>query len=278
LGYRTTKSEYSLQANARSVLVVLMKQFPLTRWLMKRHISPILLFAAMAFVGGTKSAHCITVLGHAGDGLVDVNGLALNLSDLTIRPGSGGDNSRGQAAVFIFPLPTVPSAASITSAKLRLTYLGIDGAMPDFNADLFGIDSRDAAVPQASDYFSGPAASGSGELLADNFLTTATPVMKLIHQSSALDAFVRDQYQLDGAPLHAFIAFRVNADVPIPTNSPPLRGYLLATADNLDARLWPELELTVVPEPSTAALSIAAAAVASLASIKRRRYPSATNG
>ena len=75
--------------------------------------------------------------------------------------------------------------------------------------------------------------------------------------NASLLNFVASLYNPDGTPAMAFAVFRVNADIPLPPNNPPRRGYLVAMADYPDPAFRPELDLTTtaVPEPSTLAMA-----------------------
>jgi hypothetical protein len=193
--------------------------------------------------------------------MVDVFGTPVNLSDPTIRPGTGGDSSgggiRGQAGIFFFALPTLSPGATIAGARLHIHYLGPDtsGGMPipEFNIDAFGIGARSSPLIQASDYYAGPAGSSTNTLIQAAVITPSTAPGDLGIANPNLLNFATSLYQPNGTPVSAFAVFRFNPDIPLPAPSPPRRGYLLATADNADPSLWPELDVTVtsVPEPSS---------------------------
>lgn len=223
------------------------------RWLGKGVICVAFLATGIA----NARAGLINVVGDTGDGGVDVNGTPVNLSDPDFRPGTGGNIIRGQAAIYFFKLPIVPSVSATTSVALQIQYLGIyvDSvpSIPEFNLDLFGIGARPNADIQSSDYFAGSAASSSDELIQDDFITPSTVAGSLDVTNSNLFSFVTSLYNPDGTPIADFAVFRINPDAPLPPNSPPRRGYLVAMADNPDAAFRPQLVLAVngLPEPSS---------------------------
>ena len=167
------------------------------------------------------------------------------------RAGTGGDNLRGLASIFFFELPTFSSDAIITNAELQLEYVEIEGD-PEFNIDLFGIDARPKAIFDASDYYDGDAASSSDALIEASLITKSTTVGNLSVANSRLLNFVNSLYNVDGTPVSAFAAFRVNPDKDLPVGSSPIRGYFLALADHPTASFRPRLNLTVIPEPLAA--------------------------
>jgi hypothetical protein len=201
----------------------------------------------------------IVVPGDAWDGQVDVNGVPVDIPLTEVRPGTGGGSPttvvRGQASVFFFPLPTL-SPSTIASADVQLSFLGYEGS-PEFNLDVFGLGVRSTATMLSSDYYAGNAAGGSGTLIETGFLTpSATPG----NFDISLGGYLQSLYNPGGVPLGNFLVLRVNPDIPLPSPNPPMRGYYLATADNPNPSLLPELTINTVPEPSTLVL----AALASL--------------
>lgn len=220
-----------------------------------------------AIACSTVPAGAITIEANLADGMVDVNGAAVNQADPTIRPGTGGNDVRGQAGIVFFALPFLPSSESIADATLALHFSGFDGT-PEFNLDLFGLGVRSTATILASDYYAGPSSNGGGTLLQDDFLTpNFTPGRFQIDISDFLESL----YDANGSPLDNFLAVRVNPDMPLPALSLPLRGYILATADNATAELRPSLSITVAEPSSLALMGFAALSFHRIVARRRRR-------
>jgi hypothetical protein len=235
----------------------------------------------LAVGAGNATADTITIIGDKGDGMVDVFGTPVNLSDPTIRPGTGGDISgggiRGQVGIFFFALSTLSPGSSIVGTRLHIHYLGPEtggSPIPEFNIDAFGLGARSSPTMLSSDYYAGPAGSSSNTLIQAAVITPTTAPGDLGIANANLLGFLTSLYHPDGTPVSAFAVFRFNPDKPLPAPSPPIRGYLLATADNADPRLLPELDLTVngVPEPSSLTLLGGFAVVAAGYYRWRRRH------
>lgn len=217
------------------------------------------LIASLCLILSHAAAATIAVTGDSGDGMVDVNGVALNLTDPMIRPGTGGNDVRGQAGVFFFQLPTL-SPNAIASADVQLSFLGLDVAgdvvnVPDFNLDLFGLGVRSSATILSSDYYAGNAAGGNGTLIESAFLT---PGASPGNFDASFGGYLQSLYSPSGVPLGDFLVVRLNPSIPLPSFSFPERGYNVATADNSNSSLLPELTINSVPEPSSLALGILA--------------------
>lgn len=236
---------------------------------------------------GHANAATIVVSGDAGDGLVDVNGVAGSLTDASIRPGTGGGSPtsvvRGQAAVFFFQLPTL-SPTTIVNANVQLAFLGFEGSA-EFNLDLFGLGVRSSTTILASDYYAGTSASGSGTLIEIAFLTPSATAGLFDLPSATRNSFgsyLQSLYNPSGIPLDEFLVLRANPDIPLPEPSNPVRGYLLATADNPNPSLVPELSINIVPEPPSlllaafALLAIAVTWIQHVQDFRRLRYPAQT--
>lgn len=115
-------------------------------------LTSLVLAVALVLIGtGKASAAFLPITGNTADGTVDVNGLPQDFPLTQLRSGVGGNDLRGLALVYFFELPTLPSRDSLVSAQLRLTFLDVTRATvftaPDFNADLFGLDTLDADDP-----------------------------------------------------------------------------------------------------------------------------------
>jgi hypothetical protein len=192
----------------------------------------------------------LIIVCHPGDGLVDVNGVGDTEPIPAIRPGTGGNNSRGQAAIFFFELPALPSREAIVALDLVIHYLGIDGSVPNFNLDLYGIGGRDIAQIQSSDYYDGSGLDAPDLLIQDDIANPATAIgaLELTQggRESLLD-FATSLYDAGGSPLERFAVFRLSPDIDLPPGSSPLRGYLVAAAENAES-LRPRLEISAVPE------------------------------
>jgi len=230
-------------------------------------------------VAGDARAGFIAVTGDTGDGTIDVNGLPQDFSLTQLRVGTGGDNLRGLAPVFFFALPTLSSSDALLDAQLQLAYLGLTRATvfaaPDFNADLYGLGMRSTPTILTTDYFDGNSSFSHDALLAQGFITPTTAAGTLQLSGAGFDNYIRSLYNADGTPLAAFAVFRLNADIHLPVGSGQYRGYEIATADNSDGTLRPQLQLEVsaVPEPTGithAASGLAAALLLLTASWLRR--------
>jgi hypothetical protein len=162
----------------------------------------------LAVGAGNATADTITIIGDKGDGMVDVLGNAgLNLSDPTIRPGTGGDISgggvRGQVGIIFFALPTLAPGSTIAGTRLHIRYLGPEtggSPIPEFNIDAFGIGARSSALMLSSDYYAGPAASSSNMLIQAAVITPTTAPGDLGIANANLLGFVRSLYHPDGTP------------------------------------------------------------------------------
>lgn len=231
-------------------------------------------------VAGDARAGFITVVGDTGDGTIDVNGLPQDFSLTQLRVGTGGDNLRGLAPVFFFALPTLSSSDSFLDAQLQFAYLGLTRATvfaaPNFNADLYGLGTRSTPTILATDYYDGNASGSTDTLLAQGFITPTTTAGTLQLSGASFDNYIRSLYNTDGTPVAAFAVFRLNANIHLPVGSGQYRGYEIATADNPDSTLVPQLQMEVnaVPEPTGlthAASGLAAALLLLTASRLRRR-------
>jgi hypothetical protein len=218
-------------------------------------------------------ATTIAVPGDLGDGVIDVDGLAQNQTLTSIRVGTGGSLPvRGIDPIFLFRLPTVVGPTTIASADLHLAYLGTEGeaigggqdATPEFNADLFGLGVRSTATILSSDYYAGNSSGGNGTLIQSKFLVPST-LPAILHLSSSAQTtftnYLQSLYNPNGTPSNQYLVLRLNADIPLPDFSNPIRGYAMASADNSDAGLVPVLLINTVPEPSSLALACFAAIV-----------------
>jgi hypothetical protein len=233
---------------------------------MKLRIAGLLVFqlvlCPLAASGG------LIVVGDAADGLVDVNGVGDTEPIPAIRPGTGGNNSRGQAAIFFFELPSFASRDAIAGVDLEVHYLGIDGSVPNFNLDLYGIGARAVAQIQASDYYDGSGFDATSTLIQDDIVIPSTAVGPLelnVEGRESLFDFVTSLYSADGSPIDRFAVFRLNPDIDLPPGSSPIRGYLVAAAEHAED-LRPRMEISAVPEPGTLTTWLVLCAVAGLCS------------
>jgi hypothetical protein len=195
----------------------------------------------------------VIIVGDAADGLVDVNGIGDTEPIPAIRPGTGGNNSRGQAAIFFFELPNFASRETISAVDVELHYLGIDGSVPNFNLDLYGIGARAIAQIQASDYYDGSGLDATDTLIQNNIATPTTAVGPLDLNDGGRESvfeFVRSLYQADGSAIERIAVFRLSPDIDLQPGSSPIRGYLVAAAENSD-NIRPRLEISTVPEAGT---------------------------
>lgn len=187
------------------------------------------------------------------DGLVTVNDAVagpslLDIPRPIIRPGTGGNDSRGSAAVFFFELPTLGSPDDLTAASLRITYHGIDGQTPNFNLDLFGLGARSDLAIVPSDYYDGPYEDSDDFLIANDVITPSSAVGAINVTGSELLNFIKSLYGPDGTPIGSHAVFRLNPDIDLPVFSAPLRGYSVSSGDDVPANV-PTLTLETVPEP-----------------------------
>jgi hypothetical protein len=240
-----------------------------------------LLFAVLLTIclGATTqvSGAVISVLGDTADGTVTFDGFAGDFSLPMIRAGVAGNDVSGQATIFFFALPRLPSRSSLVGAELDLQYLGISQftvtVPPEFNGDLFGIGARSTPTILASDYYDGDASLSADSLIAEAFVTPTSVPSSLQDSSSNLLNFLASLYQSDGTPTAAFAVFRVNPDVDLPPFSTPYRGYELASADNTDngGTFVPRLSVTVVPEPSTLVMFLGNVAILAVYGLRNRK-------
>jgi hypothetical protein len=217
----------------------------------------------VCFAAAGHASITLNIAGDPGDSSVQ-HGAAVNPADAALpalRVGSGGDNERGHAAVFFFELPTLPSRDSLLAADLAIHYLGFTPFsfpqhVPRNDADLYGLGVRSVAAVSTADYYDGDPSGTSDSLIAASLLTPASAIGTLPidagSESNLLD-FIRDSYNGDGTPIDPYVVFRVNMAVDVVTDSGDLFGYELATANNSDPTLVPQLSLTfeAVPEPSS---------------------------
>ena len=153
-------------------------------------------------------------------------------------------------------------ADPFSSATLRFLYNGTDGtggiAPPNYNADLYGLDSRAELDPVtgnpvslANDYFVGPGPDATdATLLQDNLLTINSRAG--FFDVDVVD-YLNDQYD-GGAAEGDFIFFRFSPDFNPNATIPDSRdAYLIASANSIP-QLQPTITfttVTAVPEPST---------------------------
>lgn len=230
---------------------------------MSRYLAALIL----AIVALPTSAATIVIPGDPNDGQVDVNGVPVDLTDTIVRPGTGGGSQttvvRGQATIYFFALPLL-SPNTISNASIRLSFAGLE-ASPDFDLDLFGLGVRSSPTILAGDYYAGNAAGGSGTLLEAGMLTPSSAPGTLF---VGLSAYLPTLYDQSGIPLDSYLVLRANPSIVLPSPNPPIRGYYLATGDNLNPSLVPELTIDTIPEPST--LTLAAFGIGVLLGVRVR--------
>lgn len=227
-----------------------------------RSTLPHLLTATLAGIVGailitrSSAASTVTVHGSLDDGMVDVNGEPVNLSNPVIRPGTGGNDTRGQVGIFLFQLPPNLNSSDIAGAQLNLSLLGRDGT-PEFDLDMYGLGVRSTTIISSGDYYAGPAGNGRGLLLKSRIVSpNSVPGLIQLDIGEHLRSILNSAGQADSV-----LAFRLNPNVALPVHSEPIRGYLFATADNSDPTVVPTLSISV-PEPTTISLGVVLAGCA----------------
>lgn len=237
---------------------------------MNRCLTCILTIAFTFATAGKAFGGFITVTGDTGDGTIDVNGLPQDFSSAQLRVGTGGDNLRGLAPVFFFALPTLSPSDLLVGVQLQFAYLGLTQASiftaPNFNADLYGLGTRSTPTILTTDYFDGTPSASGGTLLAQGFITPTTSAGTLQLSGTSFDNYIRSLYNADGTPIAAYAVFRLNADINLPVGSGQYRGYEIATADNPDSTLQPQLQMEVdaVAAPAPTGLTLLTSGLATL--------------
>jgi len=207
-----------------------------------------------------------------GDSVQDVN-----KGDGTARAGAFLTNTypSRRAAVWALQLPTLSLGESISDADFQVRLFSRQGTVT-YNADLWALRTSGSSTVLASDYGAGTSPSGpAGQvLLQDNFATTSASTSVPLSTNSTADVALKNflnanwvnggylfiRANVDGDPL----TFATDGSVGTLN-----QGYSFANGRTpLDANK-PQLNITIVPEPSSVALVVATGA--SLLLLRRRR-------
>ena len=208
-----------------------------------------------------------------GSSLLTAQTLDGNTLDLSIRATSGGDqgsgfsflNINGQqlrsgrfttgdgvnvVAVYSFPLPDLGKVADpFTTAEVQFSYFGFDQndgvAIPDYNADLYGIDSRSSPFPTNADFFAGPGPDIFATLLQENILTPSTEIGRITFD---ITEYLNTQYA-DGANAGQNVFLRFSPDFNPNILVDSRDGYFVGAANNGDAALRPVINFTTPVQP-----------------------------
>ena len=198
-------------------------------------------------------------------GLQNPNGTQIRVGRFTTGDGIA------VSAVYVFELPDLGATVDpFLSADLEFTFLGGDGPtganLPtDYNADLYGIDSRGAGtVVPADDFFAGPGPDPNAVLFQEDILTPTTATGRI--NSVDISSYLNDQYD-GGTGAGEFVFLRFSPDYDPSTIVDSREGYLIASATNATAA--PVINFTTaVPEPSSVAVLLLGVSVISS---RRRR-------
>ncbi|MEM6884981.1 MAG: PEP-CTERM sorting domain-containing protein [Verrucomicrobiota bacterium] len=223
------------------------------------------LIAAIAFntsaysqviVGNTADTYITASSSNVGDGFGEA-GAAGNITvfaDTTDPIRVGREATGVQAvAVFVFELPTLTLGQTIGTANFDFTIENT--ATPSASIDLYGLGFRNTAAVTTNDYFVGALDTTNATLVQNNIFSGGVSVPAGAYSTdasgdSALVSYLNDQYT-NGAVGGDFVFLRFNHDGGNTGNR-----NTFYTANNGTASNRPELTVTVVPEPSTAALLI----------------------
>ena len=202
----------------------------------------------------------------------DAEGLRV-LADPFI-PGFGVNEGR---AIFQFNLHDLGTAGSentvVDSALLRFTLLS---ATPDiaFGVEVWGRQSNNSAVisvdnpeSNAGGQFGG---AGYDRLGPTGLQAGAGEITTPVELSLDITAFMNDRFQSFHADDDGWIIIRLQADTLITPTSLLAGAYTFASADHPDAAFQPELDLALIPEPTTVAAALGLGALM-LVFLRRQR-------
>ena len=207
-------------------------------------------------VGTPASAMTITSDGGGANNARDTNndGIGDNTVDpsrLNVRAFNPTPNNI-QVGVISFELAPLAPGETYDTASLTLDFLNVSGN-PPYNVDLYGLTRSPTAGPGAiaADYFEG-ALDATNTLIADNFVTTATPTGSVTTDASAntnLVAFLNANATTGPGQ---FVLFRINNDAD--ESGVNNRGYQFGGNAAGDDGNQPTLTFTTIPEPASLAL------------------------
>lgn len=125
---------------------------------------------------------------------------------------------------------------------------------PTFDADLYGLGTRDTPSGSAEDY---PTGSSSALLLVRPLLTPTSPLGRTRVRDARFREYVAGLYHPDGTPTAPYAVFRVSTDAAFPPANRRYQGYELASANKSNGAVTytPQLTLTYRPDAVTAAPS-----------------------
>lgn len=206
-----------------------------------------------------------------------------NKSDGTARAGAFATTTypSRRAAVWAFQLPTLSLGESISVADFSVRLFSRQGTFT-YNADLWALRTSGSSTVLASDYGAGTSPSGpAGQvLLQDNFATTSASTSVPLSTNSTADVALKNFLNANWVN-GGYLFIRANVD------GDPLtfaasgtgtlnQGYSFANAATALNANKPQLNITIVPEPSSVALVVATGA--SLLLLRRRPHQARRHG
>jgi len=229
----------------------------------------------------------IAITGDLRDGFVNNLGQTTD-ADPRGRAGVGGSPAFvPENVVYFFKLPTLSPGESIGTADLAMNLFEVTNS-PNYSADLYGLGwVVEPPKVQASWFFAGPLDTRTGNTLGthlgtdsiwrlqDNIMVSTgsgaaadTPA-GIVHTNAAGDGqlanFLRSLYS-KGAVGGDYAVFRLSPDI-VNLTTTNRRGF---TLDFANGNVAPVLTVTAVPEPSSAVLSVLAAALLGVHVWRRR--------
>ncbi len=217
----------------------------------------------------TLSASAAPIIGSTADNAINATPALRTVTSVDEVVKTGNTLANGRNVVFSFQLPTLNPGEFFGTAELSFTLLqngttqvsgGAFGAStnPTFNLDLYGLGRRAASTVEVGDVFFGAVPDVmDATLLDDDFITSATPVGTAMFSGATLAAYLNTQYAA-GAGAGEFVFLRLNPDAAAATDASNSQNYRVSMADNTGAtayaKITPQVEFTIVPEPGSAAL------------------------
>lgn len=220
----------------------------------------ILLSAAVALSASFASASDIVIIGNKQDSQLEQVDDVIKVTSTSSKQLRAGDGGKDLAVVFLFALPELEPNETISSASLSLGLLKI-GNSPNFNLDLYGLGYRADAAVLTTDFFEGEYGTDpNATAIQAAFMNGSSPEPSVITSTpegaASLAGYLTDLYEAGAAG--NFLALRLSNDV---LNAGNYNYFDIAAANYTDdAAMLPMLTITTVPEPSTTAALLGAAA------------------
>lgn len=235
-------------------------------------LSAVLLLASFSGSAPLAAAVPVTLTGNSADfeaqlqsfssgGLPSTSAVRGSADSLRVLadpfiPGVGLDEGR---PVFQFDLaalaPLAAANPTVSNASLRLTLLDVSAA-PEFGVEAWGRDSNLAAPitagdPTAGNEFGASAYAAIGGGFVPTSITGAQEV------SLELTNYLNDRYQEYRQGGDNWVVLRLQPDGALDVADAPDTSYGFASADHSNAAFHPEMDLTLVPEPTHAGIFVA---------------------